>query len=69
MVSSDNTPAESSDGAPYNAWREKEPSRQANEKCAYLDFHDRKWNDNKCKYTPFPGPSVLCQEERKKDGS
>ncbi|XP_067048268.1 brevican core protein-like isoform X1 [Acropora muricata] len=67
MVWSDNTPAESSDGAPYNAWRASEPSRQANEKCAYLDFSDRSWNDNKCDHTPGSGPSVLCQGERKKD--
>ena len=69
MVWSDNTPAESSDGAPYNAWRANEPSRQANEKCAYLDFRDGRWNDNKCNFTPDSGPSVLCQRERKKDGS
>ena len=68
MVWFDGTPAESSDGAPYNAWRANEPSNQVNENCAYLGFKDGRWNDNKCNFTPDSGPSVLCKEERKKDG-
>ena len=66
MVWFDNTPAEPSDGAPYNAWWAKEPSGQANENCAYMVFHNRGWNDDKCYYAPSSGPYVLCQKERKK---
>ena len=56
MVWFDNTPAESSDGAPY-------------EDCAYLNFDQRGWNDNKCDHSPNTGPYVLCQKERKKYAS
>ena len=63
MVWFDNTPAEPSDGAPYNAWWAKEPSGQANENCAYMVFYNRGWNDDKCYYPPSPGPYVLCQKE------
>ena len=59
-----NTPAEPSDEALYSAWNANEPS---GENCAYVDFHKRGWNDNKCDHTPNSGPYVLCQKERKKD--
>ena len=68
MVWFDNTTAESSDGAPYNGWNTNEPSSQANEDCAYLNF-DQGWNDNKCDHSPNRGPYVLCQKELEKDGS
>lgn len=69
MVWFDDTLAESSDGAPYNAWNTNEPSSEANENCAYINFHGGRWNNNKCDYNPDSGPYVLCQEERKKNGS
>ena len=69
MVWFDDTPAESSHGAPYNAWNIGEPSNNENEDCAYMDFHHRGWNDNKCHYPSSSGPYVLCQEERKKNRS
>ena len=69
MVWFDNTPAEPSNRALYSAWGEKEPSNKKNEDCAYLDFHKKTWDDNKCDHTPSSGPSVLCQKKRKKDGS
>ena len=69
MVWFDNRPAESSDGAPYDGWNPKEPSSQANKDCAYLNFDQRGWNDNKCDHSPNTGPYVLCQKERKKDAS
>lgn len=70
MVWFDDAPAESSDasdGAPYSAWNENEPTREANELCAYLSFPNRGWNDKKCDHTPYSGPSVLCRKERKND--
>ena len=69
MVWSDDTPAEVSDGAPYNGWNPNEPSSQANEDCAYLNVDQQGWNDNMCDHSPYGGPYVLCQKERKKDGS
>ncbi|KAK2547218.1 C-type lectin domain family 4 member M, partial [Acropora cervicornis] len=69
MVWFDNTPAEPSNRALYSAWGKKEPSNKKNEDCAYLDFHKKTWDDNKCDHTPSSGPSVLCQKKRKKDGS
>ncbi|XP_015763731.1 PREDICTED: C-type lectin domain family 4 member M-like [Acropora digitifera] len=69
MVWSDGTPAESPDGALYSAWNKGEPSSGVDENCAYLNFHDRGWNDNKCHYTASSVPYVLCQEERNKNGS
>ena len=56
MVWSDDTPAEVSDGAPYNGWNPNEPSSQANEDCAYLNFDQQGWNDNKCDHSPYGGP-------------
>ena len=69
MVWFDNTTAEPSDEALYSAWNENEPTGNADEICAYLNFDSRGWNDNKCDFTPSSGPSVLCQKQRKKDGS
>ena len=37
MVWFDDTPAESSYGAPYNAWNINEPSKNESEDCAYMD--------------------------------
>ena len=65
----DDTAAELSYGAPYSSWNKNQPSRKADEKCAYIDFYQGGWNDNKCDYTPRSGPSVLCQKERQKNGS
>ena len=67
MVWFDDTPTESSDGALYSAWNTNEPSSEADENCAYINFHGGRWNNNKCDYTPNSGPYVLCQEERKKN--
>ena len=63
MVWFDDTPAESSVGAPYNAWNINEPSNNKNEDCAkpYMDWHKKKWDDNKCDHTPSSGPFVLRQ--------
>ncbi|XP_044170372.1 neurocan core protein-like [Acropora millepora] len=61
MVWFDNTPAERSEGALYNAWNDGEPSSGGNEDCAFLDFHTLKWADNKC-YYGSGGPYVLCQK-------
>ena len=69
MVWFDDTPTEPSYGALYSAWKTNEPSNNGNEDCAYMDFHSRRWTDNKCDYTPTAGPYVLCQKERYKDGS
>ncbi|XP_044165435.1 CD209 antigen-like [Acropora millepora] len=69
MVWFDDTPAEPSDGAPYNAWNKNEPSSETDQSCSYINFYERGWNNNKCDFTPNSGPSVLCQLERKKDGS
>lgn len=66
MVWLDGTPAEPSHGALYSAWKMNEPSKKEKEHCAYLDLNDGGWNDFEC---PAPGPYVLCQRVRKKDGS
>ena len=63
MVWFDNTPAEPSEGALYSAWNKGEPSKDADEDCAILDFHTRKWNNNKCDYGSG-GPYVFCQKIR-----
>ena len=34
--------AESSNGAPYNAWNINEPSNNENEDCAHMDWHKKK---------------------------
>ena len=62
MVWCDDTPAEPSNGASYDAWKKNEPSYNENEKCAYLDLHARAWNDCKCDFHHGPGPYVLCQK-------
>ena len=63
MVWFDNTPAEPSEGALYSAWNSGEPSNNANEDCALLDFHTRKWNDDICDHgNGYGGPYVLCQK-------
>ena len=64
MVWFDNTPAERSEGALYNAWNDGEPSNGRNEDCAFLDFHLRKWNDEKCDRVGSGSPNVLCQKIR-----
>ena len=61
MVWLDNTPAESSEGALYDAWGSGEPSYIGNENCAILNFHTRKWNGFKCDHSNL-GPYVLCQK-------
>ena len=61
MVWFDNTPAEPTEGALYSAWRIGEPSNDGNEDCAFLDFHTRKWNDDKCDRRNG-APYVLCQK-------
>ena len=61
MVWFDDTPAETSNGAFYSAWKTNEPSNNGNEDCAYLDFHVKAWNDYKCNYVNQAGPFVLCQ--------
>ena len=61
MVWFDNTPAEQSEGALYNAWNSGEPNNNGNEDCAILDFHTRKWNDNPCDHGK-DGPYVFCQK-------
>ena len=58
MVWFDNTPV---DEALYSAWNEGEPSKGENDDCAFLDFHTRKWNDEKCEHRDG-GPYVLCQK-------
>ena len=62
MVWFDNTPAEPSEGALYDAWNNNEPSKDGN--CAYLDFNNRKWNDDKCDRGGRASPNVLCQKIR-----
>lgn len=62
MVWCDDTPADPSNGASYNAWITNEPSYNVNENCAYLDFNARAWNDDKCNYPAGLGPYVLCQK-------
>ena len=42
MVWFHDTPAESSDGVPYNAWNINEPSNNENEDCAHMDWHKKK---------------------------
>ncbi|XP_074607271.1 uncharacterized protein LOC141860156 isoform X2 [Acropora palmata] len=69
MVWFDDAPAEPSNGALYSAWKADEPSNTGNENCAYLSFHDKAWNDNKCNYGNNPSPYVLCQREHKRNGS
>ena len=69
LVWFDDTPAEPSDGAPYSRWNTNEPSSEIYQSCSYINFHERVWNNNKCDFTPNSGPYVLCQMERKKDGS
>ena len=63
----DDTPAEPPMGILYSAWNTGEPS--GNGDCAFLDFHTRRWNDDKCDYINEAGPFVVCQKERKKGGS
>ena len=62
MVWLDDTPAEPSDGALYSAWQVNEPSKSGHEGCAYLNFYEKKWNDNSCHYPNMHGPYVLCQK-------
>ena len=62
MVWFDGTPAEPSDEALYSAWQGGQPSNEGNENCAYLNFHEKSWNDNKCNYEDEAGPYVLCQK-------
>ena len=62
MVWFDDAPAEPSNGALYSAWRKGEPTNQSDEKCAYLDFNARTWNDNKCVHPASQGPFLLCQK-------
>ena len=69
MVWFDDAPAEPSNGALYSAWKANEPTNYGNEDCAYMNFHHKKWQDNKCNYIGEPGPFVLCQKEREKNGS
>ena len=64
MVWFDNTPAEQSEGALYSAWSNLEPSNNEDENCAFLDFHKRKWNDDKCDRGGNGSPNVLCQKIR-----
>ncbi|XP_067048265.1 versican core protein-like isoform X2 [Acropora muricata] len=68
MVWFDNTPAEPLGGALYSAWNANEPSSQPSESCAYINFHDRGWNNNICDYRSSAGPFVLCQKKRRKYG-
>ena len=68
MVWFDNTPAEPLGGALYSAWNANEPSSQPSESCAYINFHERGWNNNICYYSSSAGPFVLCQKKRKKYG-
>ncbi|XP_067047790.1 CD209 antigen-like protein E [Acropora muricata] len=63
MVWFDDAPAEPSDGALYSAWKANEPSATGNENCAYLNFHEKTWNDYKCLYGNDPSPYVLCQKK------
>lgn len=58
------TSAEPSDGSLYSSWNTHDPSSKT-----YMNFDDRGRNTVKCHYTPFPGPSLPCQKERKEDGS
>ena len=69
MVWLDDSPAEPAAGALYSAWNKNEPSNNRNEDCAYLNFHEKKWNDNKCGYPNSRGPYVLCQRKPKRNGS
>ena len=69
MVWFDDTSAEPSDEAVYSAWKGGQTSNEGNENCAYLNFHDKTWNDNKCNYGNNPSPYVLCQKERKRNES
>ena len=69
MVWFDDAPAEPSNGALHSAWKANEPSNNGNENCAYLSFHDKAWNDDKCYYGNNAGPYVLCQREHKRIGS
>ena len=62
MVWLDDTPAEPSDGALYSAWKVNEPSKKGHEGCAYLNFHEIKWDDNKWDYRNNRSPYVLCQK-------
>ena len=62
MVWFDNTLAGPSNIARYSAWKKGEPSNKPGEKCAFLDFHARTWNDNKCVHRPSESPFVLCQK-------
>ena len=63
MVWFDNTPAERSEGALYNAWYSGEPNNnQGIEGCAVLDFHKKKWNDVNCNLGGNGSPYVLCQK-------
>ena len=57
----DNTLAEQTEGTLYSAWKIGEPTNKENEDCAFLDFHTRKWNDDKCDRSDR-GPYVLCQK-------
>ena len=68
MVWLDESPAEPSDGA-FSAWKVNEPSKKGNEGCAYLNFHEKTWNDDKCNYGKNPAPYVLCQRKLKRNGS
>ena len=62
MVWFDDAPAEPSEGALYSAWNINEPSNNGNEDCAYLDFHRRTWNDDRCDFGNNQGPLVLCEK-------
>ena len=62
----DDTPAEPSDGALYNERNTDDPSSEASEICASMNFLDRGCNNSKCDYNPFQGPSDLCQNSKGK---
>ena len=65
MVWFDNTPAELSEGALYNAWNSGEPNNNnGNEGCAVLNFDKKKWNDVQCDLGGNGAPYVLCQRAR-----
>ena len=66
MVWFDNTPAELSKGALYNAWNSGEPNNNGgNENCAVLALHKKKkWNDVRCDLGGDGAPYVLCQRTR-----
>ena len=59
MVWLDDAPADPSNGALYSAWKAAEPSNNGNENGAYLSFHDKAWNDNKCNYGNDPSPRPM----------